>query len=40
MANAKHAQWGGKYTNTRGRLFHTSILKNKLFFISPDEPTY
>ncbi|KAL4090563.1 hypothetical protein QTP88_025369 [Uroleucon formosanum] len=38
--NAKHTQWGSRYTNTRGRLFHTSILKNKLSFISPDEPTY
>jgi len=38
--NAKHTQWGSRYTNTRGRLFHTSILKNKLYFISPDEPTY
>jgi len=38
--NAKHSQWGSRYTNTRGRLFHTSILKHKLSFISPDEPTY
>jgi hypothetical protein len=28
-----------RYTNIRGRLFYTSILKNKLSFISPDEPT-
>eukprot|EP00102_Acyrthosiphon_pisum_P014983 XP_008185317.1 PREDICTED: RNA-directed DNA polymerase from mobile element jockey-like [Acyrthosiphon pisum] len=38
--NAKHSQWGSRYTNTRGRLFHTSIPKHKLSFISPDEPTH
>lgn len=38
--NAKHSQWGSRYTNTRGRLFHTSILKLKLSYIFPDEPIY
>jgi hypothetical protein len=38
--NAKNTQWCSRYTNTRGILFHTSILKNKLLFISPDEAIY
>lgn len=38
--NSKHISWGSRYTNTRGRILHNSILKNNITFISPDAPTY